>query len=190
MEQQPALTPVKHVNDDDHVALARQRGRRANAGVVLPSERRQAQMLVRQLDQLFLAPQVKRAVVMEVDDRRRRKLRIFRDEHVSRHADIRGRVEIDFLPDVIAAVHAIDNLGARGALWRCVVEQFEQSAARATFPGGEPFELWPQERKRKLPLHRLTLNQRKQRAEFRACVARGRKLRRKPRGRCVPGEQC
>ena len=68
VQQHAPLAPVEHVDDDHHVARARQVGGDAPARVVLPLEVGQDGVLVGVLDELLLAPEVEPAVVVQGDD--------------------------------------------------------------------------------------------------------------------------
>jgi hypothetical protein len=175
VEQHPPLAPVEHVDDGHHVALPGQLGGDALAGVVGLLERRQGRVLVLALDQLFLAPQVEAAVVVQRDHRRRRPLGLLREEDVGGHADVGGGVEVDLLLEVVAVVGLVEDLGLRVAPRRGVVQQLQELAAGLALPGVGVLELVAQERQGELP-RRLAADEGEQRAHVRAGPRRGRRL--------------
>src|SRR5439155_4130227 len=97
VEQQAALAPVEHVDDDDHVTLSSQLSGNAVAGVVLLLECRQDGVLVRAVDQLLLAPQVEAAVVVQGNYGRCRESGLLRDEDACGYAEVGRGVEVDLL---------------------------------------------------------------------------------------------
>ena len=118
------------------------------------------------LDQLLLAPEVEPAVVVQGDDGRRAAVRLLGHEHVGRHADVGRGVEEDLLPDVVAAVDALDDLGARvaAAAGRSAAAP---AACRAPwrFHAAQVGELVVQEGEREVALDGLALDEGEQRAD-------------------------
>src|SRR6185295_993662 len=98
---------------DHHVSRAREVAGDAPSRVILALEVGQDGMLIVLLDQLFLAPEIEPAVIVEGDDAGRGEAGALRYEYEGGHADVGRRVELDALLDVVAAVHALEGLRPR-----------------------------------------------------------------------------
>ena len=57
-------------------------------------------------DYVFLS-----AMIVQRDDRRRLAVDVLRHQHIRRHAQLGGRVEVDLLAHVAAAIDLLDGLG-------------------------------------------------------------------------------
>src|SRR5262245_23951759 len=134
IQQQPAFTPVEHVDSDHQVTLPSEVRSNTLSAVGRLFELRQDWMNALQINNLLLSPKVESTMVVQGHNGRGWTGRILRDQDISRNADVWSRVEIDFLADVLAAIHLFNSFGARIAPGRRVVQQLQQLPSSYLFP--------------------------------------------------------
>ena len=90
-------------------------------------------------DDLFFAPIVVPAVIVQRDHGRRGKLRAPRNKKVRGHGDIRRGMKSQFLANVVAFVHALHHLWFRLAWLRSIYERGENFLSAFHFPRFQVF---------------------------------------------------
>src|SRR5262245_54356280 len=116
-------------------------------------------MLILDLDDLLLTPEVETAMIVQRDDRRGRPRKPLGNEHVCRDAQVGSGVKKHALANVAVSLDSLDDLRVRLAAGRSVVQQLQELAARTMLPLRQVAELGAEIRQRKFPLHRLAADE-------------------------------
>ena len=133
-ELHASLAPVEHVDGDYHKVAFRELRAKTAVSVVRAFELRQHRRFRSGGDDLLFAPREECSMVVQRDHGGAPLQFAFGQQQVSRNANIRRRVEVEFLPYVFSAIHPLHNLDIRGTLGRIIVQQLVYGLPSDAFP--------------------------------------------------------